>query len=72
MKGRESEPRWSRQKTRILYKKIKHISNRKFQSKPVPMNAERFKLSKYMSFDHKRSFVACADDPKDKSRVKIW
>ena len=47
-----------------LYKKIKHISNRKFQSKPVPMNAEFFKLSKYMSLGHSRSFAACADDLK--------
>ena len=67
MKGRESEPRWSRQKTHILYKKIKHISNRKFQSKPVPMNAERFKLSKYMSFGHIRSFLAFPGDRKEKS-----
>ena len=72
MKGRESEPRWSRQKTRILYKKIKHISNRKFQSKPVPMNAERFKLSKYMSFGHIRSFLAFPGDRKEKSHIDIW
>ena len=67
MKGRESEPRWSRQETRILYKKIKHISNRKFQAKPVPMNAEFFKLSKYMSFGHSRSFLAFPGDHKEKS-----
>ena len=70
MKGREWEGRWSRENTCILYKIIIHISNRNYQSKLVSLDAEHFKLSKYMSFDHKRSFVAFPGDRKVASRQR--
>ena len=43
----------------------------KFQAKPVPMNAEFFKLSKYMSFGHSRSFLAFPGDRKEKSHIDL-
>ena len=54
-----------------LKKKIKHISNRNFQFKMVPLNAECFKLFKYMCFCPKRSFVACTGGRKVGSHLKI-
>ena len=42
-----------------LEKIIKNISNRNFSLKLISVDAECFKLSVDMYFDHKRSLVAC-------------
>ena len=52
-------------------KKIKPISNRNFQLKLIPLDAECFKLIKYMCFCPKRSFVACPGGPKVGSRQNM-
>ena len=54
-----------------INKKIKHISNWNFELKMVPVNAERFKLSKYMCVCPKRSFVARTGCTKVKLTPKI-
>ena len=54
-----------------INKKIKHISNWNFELKMVPVNAERFKLSKYMCVCPKRSFVARTGRTKVKLTPKI-
>ena len=55
-----------------LKKRIKHISDRNFQLKMVPLDAERFKLFKYMWFCPRRYFVASPGDrkwaPRQRSR----
>ena len=51
-------------------KKIKHISDRNFQLKMVPLDAERFKLFKYMCYCPRRYFVASLDDREFVSRQR--
>ena len=55
-----------------IKKRIKHISDRKFQLKMVPLDAERCKLFKYMWFCHRRYCVASPGDhkwaPRQRSR----
>ena len=55
----------------IFIKKIKHIYNRQFRLRMVPLDAEYFKLFKYMCFVPKRSFVASSGRRKVGSRLKI-
>ena len=55
----------------IFIKKIKHIYNRQFRLRMVPLDAEYFKLFKYMCFVSERSFMASSGRCKVGSRLKI-
>ena len=55
----------------VLKKTIKHIYDRNIQLKMVPMDAERFKLLKYMCFCPMRYLVASTGDPKVEPRLEI-
>ena len=54
-----------------IKKTIKHIYDRNIQLKMVPMDAERFKLLKYMCFCPMRYLVASTGDPKVEPRLEI-
>ena len=58
---------------RITYlkKKIKHISDRNFQLKMVPLDAEPIKPFKYMCFCPIKIFCGLTDGRKDGSCLEI-
>ena len=54
-----------------IKKTIKHIYDRNIQLKMVPMDAERFKLLKYMCFCPMRYLVVYTGGPKVEPRLEI-
>ena len=71
--GRTKTPNIDRR--REIFKRfknsIKHISDQNFQLKMVPLDAERFKLVKYMCFCPMRYFVVSPGDRKFEPRLEI-